>query len=134
MQAPLLGLDTGFFYQCALGVPEALRRYDALLQESPAEAAVSTITLFELIRHGYRGAIERRVAEQIVEEIQRAFVVAGVDPPAVVRRAAGLSHGCGLAMADALIAASLESVGCTQFITTDVDFERYEGPMQVERL
>ncbi len=134
MQAPLFGLDTGFFYQCALGTPEALRRYDALLQESPAEAAVSSITLFELIRHGYRGAITQRIAEQIVEEIQRAFVVAGVDAPAVLRRAAGLSHGCGLAMAEALIAASLEVVGCTQLVTTDSDFERYEGPMHVERL
>ena len=34
-------------------------------------------------------------------------------------------------MVDALIAASLEHVGCTWVHTSDSDFEEYEGPMEV---
>ena len=37
----------------------------------------------------------------------------------------------GLAMADAMIAASLEEAGCGRIHATDPDFEDYEGPMEV---
>ena len=37
----------------------------------------------------------------------------------------------GLPMADALIAASLEHVGCDTLYTRDSDFAAYEGPMEI---
>jgi hypothetical protein len=61
-----------------------------------------------------------------------AFRWAGTDPYDVLRRAAGISHGMGLHMANALIAAACETSGAEMFYTRNVqDFEKYEGPMDV---
>jgi predicted nucleic acid-binding protein len=37
----------------------------------------------------------------------------------------------GLPMADALIAASLEHIGCDRLVTADTDVEAYEGDLAV---
>ena len=44
---------------------------------------------------------------------------------------ARIAHGMGLPMADALIAASLEHIGCDRLVTADTDVEAYEGAMDV---
>ena len=56
---------------------------------------------------------------------------ADVDPPDVLVRAVRITHGMGLPMADALIAAFLEHGDCDRVHTSDSDFEDYEGPMGV---
>jgi predicted nucleic acid-binding protein len=89
------------------------------------------VTVFELLRHGYVGRLARDFAEKTAGTVGVAFQRAGTDEQDVLRRAARIGHGMGLPMADALIAASLEHVGCDRLHTGDHDFENYEGPIQV---
>lgn len=129
----MIGLDSGFFFRCATGRERAQQLF-ARIQGGETKAAVSSVTLFEILRHGYRGALPRTLAETVVDLAEEAFVLAGVDDQDVLRRAAAIAYGDGLAMADAMIAASLERVGCTHLHTTDHDFDNYEGPMHIEYL
>ena len=89
------------------------------------------ITIYELLKHGLKGSLPQRIVDVVVANSAAAFVVAGIDTVGVLDRAARISHDMGMAMAHALIAASLEAVGCDQLYTTDSDFEAYDGPMQV---
>lgn len=126
----MVGLDTGFFFAYKSGNKRAVRLYRDLLEHG-RDAAVSTITVFELLRHGFVGRLDRDFVEAITESIGVAFQRAGVDTEQVLHRAARIAHGMRLAMADALIAASLEAVGCETLYTSDSDFEAYDGPMEI---
>jgi len=75
--------------------------------------------------------LDRTFAEEVVGAIGIAFQQAGVDEQEAIRRAAHMSHGMGLPMADAMIASSLERMGCTRLYTRDGDFESYDGPMGI---
>ena len=127
---PVIGLDTGFFFRLEEADGQAAAIFERIRQGED-EGALATITLFELLRHGLRGSLPQDVVDQIVEYADEAFTLTGTDERAVIVRAARLAHGTGLAMADALIAASLEAVGCDYIYTTDHDFERYAGSMQI---
>ncbi|MCS3632199.1 putative nucleic acid-binding protein [Salinibacter ruber] len=94
-------------------------------------AAVSAFTLYELSRHGLVGRLDHEYAAAVIERAGVAFRQAGVDPVGVLSRGARITHGIGLPMADALIAASLEHQDCARVHTSDSDFEDYEGPMEV---
>jgi predicted nucleic acid-binding protein len=99
--------------------------------EEGRDGAVSSITVYELLRHGYQGRLDRTFAEEAAQSVGIAFDRAGTDEHAVLRRAARITHGMGLPMADALIAASLEHVGCDTLYTGDSDFEAYDGEMEI---
>lgn len=90
--------------------------------------------MYELTKHGLRGSIPQESVARILDDIDDAFAIATVDDRAVLTRAARLSHGAGLSMADSLIASSLEAAGCTLLYTTGRDFERYKGPMEMALL
>ncbi len=124
------GLDTGFFFDLRAGTAAAEDLWRTVT-ERDTPAAVSSITLYEVSRHGLVGRLDRPFAEAVVERAGVAFEQAGVDPTEGLVRAARITHGMGLPMADALIAASLERVGCDRVHTSDSDFEKYEGPMEV---
>jgi predicted nucleic acid-binding protein len=126
----MIGFDSSFFFAYVDGNSDAVRTYRAVMEDG-RPAALSSITLFELRRHSFRGAIERDFVDEVIAITGVAFMQAGVDDVAVLDRAARIAHGMGLATADALIAASLEQIGCTRLHTTDTDFEAYEGPMDV---
>lgn len=127
------GLDTGFFFEL-WDQNEAVRARWRSITRSDAPAAVSTITLFEVARHGLRGRLGQSFAKTIVQRADVAFKKAPVDPTGVLNRAARIGHGMGLPRADALIGASLEAVGCDRLVTGDTDFEAYEGDMTVHFL
>lgn len=124
------GLDTGFFFDLRAGTPKTQTLWRTVTERGDP-AAVSSITLFELSRHGLVGRLDSEFTGAIVERAGIAFTQADVDPVAVLSRAARIAHGMGLPMADALIAASLEEAGCDRVHTSDSDFEAYEGPMEV---
>ncbi len=124
------GFDTSFFFAFKGGHDRAVDRYRTVVEKGRAGAA-STVTVYELLRHGYQGRLDRAFAEEAAQSIGVAFQRAGTDKYVVTRRAARITHGMGLPMADALIAASLEHVGCDLFYTSDSDFEAYEGTMEV---
>lgn len=80
---------------------------------------------------GLVGRLDHEYAAAVIERAGVAFRQAGVDPVGVLSRGARITHGIGLPMADALIAASLEHQDCARVHTSDSDFEEYEGPMEV---
>ena len=129
----MTGLDTGFFFRLVAGIDDVVSLFERIIRNEE-DAAVSTVTLYELMRHGLRGSFPRATAEQLVADAAEAFRVAGTDDMAVLWRAASLSNGTGLSMADSLIAASLEHAGCSSIYTTDGDFDRYDGPMGVMKI
>lgn len=124
------GFDTSFFFAFKGGHAERVGLFREVMEQR-REAAVSTVTIFELLRHGHVGRLEPDFAEGILAETGAAFMRAGIDTDNVLRRAAGIAHGMGLAMADALVAASLEIAGCKRIHTADSDFSAYEGSMDV---
>jgi len=124
------GFDTGFFFDLWDGQEHAHDRWISMTEGDDA-AAVSSLTLFELSRHGLVGRIDRAFAETVVQRAGKAFDHARVDPVDVLSRAARITHGMGLPMADALIAASLEHVGADTLYTSDSDFAGYGGPMDI---
>jgi len=124
------GFDTGFFFDLRTGETDVQDLWRSVM-ERDVPAAVSSVTLFELTRHGLLGRLDPEFTTAVVERAGVAFEQASVDPPDVLVRAARITHGMGLPMADALIAAFLEHGGCDRVHTSDSDFEDYEGPMGV---
>lgn len=84
------------------------------------------------MRQGLRGRLSPEFVSLIVESSDVAFLRAGVDELQVLNRASRIAHGMGLAMADALIAASLEEIGCDKLRTRDTDFTSYDGPLEIK--
>jgi len=124
------GLDTGFFFDLWAPTDRARSLWRAITAHDEP-AAVSSITLFELTRHGLVGRLAPSFTETIVGQANVAYEQAPVDSTEVLNRGARITHGMGLPMADALIAASLEHVGCDTLYTSDSDFAAYEGTMEV---
>jgi predicted nucleic acid-binding protein len=124
------GFDTGFFFDLRTGETDVQDLWRSVM-ERDVPAAVSSVTLFELTRHGLLRRLDPEFTTAVVERAGVAFEQADIDPPDVLVRAARITHGMGLPMADALIAASLEHGGCNRVHTSDSDFEDYEGPMGV---
>jgi predicted nucleic acid-binding protein len=124
------GLDTGFFFDLWSSTDRSESLWRAIT-EHDEPAAVSSVTLFELTRHGLVGRLPASFAETVVERAGVAYEQAPTDPTAVLNRGARITYGMGLPMADALIAASLEHVGCDTLYTSDLDFKAYEGAMEV---
>ena len=124
------GFDTGFFFDLRTGETDVQDLWRSVM-ERDVPAAVSSVTLFELTRHGLLGRLDPEFTTAVMERAGVAFEQASVNPPDVLVRAARITHGMGLPMADALIAASLEHGGCDRVHTSDSDFKDYEGPMDV---
>ena len=124
------GFDTGFFFDLRTGETNVQDLWRSVM-ERDVPAAVSSVTLFELTRHGLLRRLDPEFTTAVVERAGVAFEQASVNPLDVLVRAVRITHGMGLPMADALIASSLEHGGCDRVHTSDSDFEDYEGPMDV---
>ena len=126
----MIGLDTGYFFRLAEKTEQSIQLLHTA-RERERDARVCTIAIYELLRHRMRGSLDAAVVDLVLDN-RSAFRWAGTDTYDVLRRAAGISHGMGLHMADALIAAACETRGTETFYTRNVsDFEKYEGPMEV---
>lgn len=126
----MIGLDTGYFFRLAEKTEQSIDLLHTAMEEE-REVVVCTISVYELLRHRMRGSLDPTVVDLVLDN-RAAFRWVGTDPYEVLRRAAGISHGMGLHMADALIAAACETRGTETFYTRNVqDFEKYEGPMEV---
>lgn len=126
----MIGLDTGYFFRLAEKIDQSIRLLNTAMEEE-REVVICTITIYELLRHRMRGSLDPAVVDLVLDN-RVAFRWVGTDTYDVLRRAAGISHGMGLHMADALIAAACETEGAKTFYTGNVrDFKKYEGPMEV---
>lgn len=126
----MIGLDTGYFFRLADKTDQSIEILEtATSADQPV--VVCTITVYELLVHRMRGALAPDIVDLVLEN-RVAFSWVPVDSQRVLRRAAGISHGMGLHMADALIAAACEVEGAEVFYTRNwSDFKKYEGPMRV---
>ncbi len=130
---PVLGFDTGFFVRLLQADARAVAAW-ADVRAGHAVGAASCITLFELDRLGLRGQVERAPAEGLVAALPvtcRVVWLGPEDGAARIHRAVRLGQGNGLAMADAIILTSLLDAGATTVYTSDPDFERYDGPIDI---
>lgn len=129
----IVGLDTGFFVRLLQGREEAWRTWRRIVDGEDA-GAVSCLSLYELAKLGLRGALSREAVETLVSELPHVCRVVWIEGPDLLDRAARVSHGAGLSMADALILATLLQAGADEIHTTDADLARYEGGPRVVRL
>jgi predicted nucleic acid-binding protein len=81
------GFDTSFFFAFKDGKSQAVNLYQEVI-ETGGEGAVSTVTVFELLRHGYQGRLDRTFAEETAQSVGVAFYQAGTDDRDVLQRAA----------------------------------------------
>lgn len=123
-----VGLDTGFFVRLLEANPTASELWGRVTRGDVA-AAISCLSLYELDKQGLKGTVEKAAAEALVEELPHVCRVVWLDGPALLRRAARISHGSGLAMADAVILVSLIEAEADEVYTTDPDLSAYPaGP------
>ena len=134
MQAPsILGFDTGFFRRLHEGSPRAVQAWRDV-QEGRFAGVVSCITFFELQRLGLRGVIPKPYIERLVQNLPVICHTTWLDSPEPLSRGARLAHGLGMSMADSLILSALLDAGASTIYTTDSDFDRYAGPVEIVRL
>lgn len=69
-----------------------------------------------------------------MEELPVLCRVVWLSDSALLRRAAQVAHGNGLAMADAVILVSLMNAGVDTIYTTDSDLEQYRAGPSIHRL
>jgi PIN domain nuclease of toxin-antitoxin system len=81
------GFDTSFFFAFKEGHDPADTLYQEVI-EAGEEGAVSTVTVYELLRHGDQGRLDRTFAEEAAQSVGVAVYRAGTDEHAVLRRAA----------------------------------------------
>jgi predicted nucleic acid-binding protein len=89
------GLDTGFFFDLWASTDRAQALWRAIT-EHDEPAAVSSVTLFELTRHGLVGRLAPSFTETIVGQAHVAYDQAPVDPTEVLNRgpASRTAWGC----------------------------------------
>lgn len=121
-----VGLDTGVFDRVLNGHEQAVELFEHLTrQETPG--FVSCISIYELTKLRHRGVLDPEKADVLLDRIPAAFTVVWLDRVSLLQRAAGLSHGNNIPMADALILAGFLQADCDVLYTTDADLTRYDG-------
>jgi predicted nucleic acid-binding protein len=126
-----LGLDTGFFKRLDSGGQRAETAW-AQIVGGGTTGIISCVTIFELQKLGLRGVIEKQAVESLTEELHHVCQIIWLTENSLIRRAARISHGNNIAMANALILTSLMEADAEHIYTTDTDFERYEaGPADI---
>ncbi len=112
----LVGLDTGFLYALRDGNSMATE----LWKSNNVVPVTSVIVVYELQRKSLKGELSLKLVDAFVEAVHVVDINIKI-----AKRAAGLTHGTGLPMADALILASLLEVGCKRIYTKDSHFLLY---------
>jgi predicted nucleic acid-binding protein len=114
-------LDTGYFF-ALLDQPNAtVRSAWGELRDGPASGIVAGSVLFELKRHALVGRLPSSEVDTLVTLANTAFQVVWMDSIPRADRTAGLAHGEGLSMADALVLMAALEVDATRLYTGDRD-------------
>lgn len=128
-----IGLDTGFFVALLEAKKKALDPWKTISESSQKENFVSYISLYELQKSARKGAVEYDKAMVLLDAIPNVTTVVWLDTE-LLERAARLSHGNGLSMADAIILQSFLDQGCETIYTTDSDLAKYRAGSTIIRL
>lgn len=120
-----IGLDTGFFVHLAAAKPEAKKIWLAA-KSIKCTGVVSAISLFEIKRLALKGSFSDEFAQAILPAILESCHVEWIDKLEVIEKAAELSRGLGVAMADGLILAGFLLAECQEIVTTDAAWKRYK--------
>ncbi|CAN5904929.1 hypothetical protein BH24DEI2_BH24DEI2_03650 [soil metagenome] len=131
----IVGLDTDFFKHFLEGDSTALNVWhQARLGES--RLVISCLTLFELQRLGFRGAVPLDKVTHLLTYLPNACEVVWLSQENrhLLETSARLAHGNGLAMADALILSSLIYASADRVYTTDEDMFRYKAGPEMTKL
>lgn len=128
-----VGFDTGFFIRLLQADPTAIKLWEPIALGRSA-GVISCLTIYELEKQGLRGLIARQSAEILVDELPVLCQVVWLSDSPLLRRAAQVAHGNGLAMADAVILVSLMDAGVDTIYTTDSDLEQYRAGPSIHRL
>lgn len=121
-----VGLDTSFFVKLLKGDQRARKVWERVARREIV-AVISCVSLYEIDKLAFKGALERTTADTLLEEILFVCRVVWVDAAPRLRHAARIAHGNALGMADALILASLIEAKVTEIYTTDPDLAAYRG-------
>lgn len=123
-----IGLDTGILVHLIEGNEEIAQVVTKARQKKDV-LPISVITIAELYKYSYKqklSPVDKKEWFVLLTDIEKGLKVVDLTS-AIARKAASLSHGIGLHMADALILATAISEDCDEFYTTDIDFKRYKG-------
>jgi predicted nucleic acid-binding protein len=120
-------LDTGYFF-ALLDQPSAtVQSAWGELRDGPATGIVAGSVLFELKRHALVGRLPVSKVDTLVTLADTAFQVVWMDSIPRADRAAGLSHGEGLSMADALVLVAALEANASRLYTGDHDLLALDG-------
>ena len=121
-----VGLDTSFFVKLLKGDQRARTVWGRVARREIV-GVISCISLYEIDKLAFKGALARTAADTLLEEILFVCQVMWVDALPRLRQAARIAHGNGLGMADSLILTSLIEAKATEIYTTDPDLAAYQG-------
>jgi len=127
--------DTGYFYTYATeGLPAEHRRPLMQIADGTAIGFASAIVLYELRKLSLRGALDEDAASFIMEVVRESCTVDRSLSRATLDKAARLSYGEGLSMADAFILNTALTHEADTFYTSDEDFSSYGGSLTIINL
>jgi predicted nucleic acid-binding protein len=129
----IAGLDTGFFIALDARQEDARSVWRQIVADEHA-GVISCLSLYELQKQGLKGVLHREVAEGFVEELPHVCETVWLSESTLLNRSARLSHGTGLAMANAIILASVLDADADVLYTTDSDFEVYTAGPEIRLL
>jgi Predicted nucleic-acid-binding protein, contains PIN domain len=124
--------DTGYFFALLDQPNDTVRSAWRKLREGPAMGVVSGSVIFELKRHALVGRLPSSEIDTLVTLADTAFHVVWLDSIPRADRAAGLAHGEGLSMADALVLTAALEADAVRLYTGDSDLLTLDGFSSLE--
>jgi predicted nucleic acid-binding protein len=121
----MIGLDTGFFIELLKGNDKVVEIWKNIV-DGEIDAAVSSLSIYELKRLSLKGGLTVAAAGQTVEAILAVCRVIWINDCDVLFAAAGLSHGNDIPAVDAIILASLLQAGAQIIYSTDRHLQRFK--------
>lgn len=119
--------DTGYFFALLDQPNDTVRSAWRKLREGTVTGVVAGGVLFELKRHALVGRLPSSEIETLVTLADTAFQIVWMDSIPRADRAAGLAHGEGLSMANALVLMAALEADATRHYTGDHDLLALDG-------
>jgi predicted nucleic acid-binding protein len=113
--------DTGYFFALLDQPNDTVQSAWQKLREGTVTGVVAGSVLFELKRHALVGRLPSSEVDTLLTLADAAFQIVWMDSIPRADRAAGLAHGEGLSMADALVLMAALEADAPRLYTGDHD-------------